>query len=106
MVAAHIMPANYAPLTQPGASLAMLHHAVGEIAGRKGAWGIVRGGMGAITRAMADAARERGVEIRTGAAVAKIETTSGAVTRRAPGQRRAPRRAGGGGEHGPEAHAC
>jgi hypothetical protein len=24
MVAAHIMPANYAPLTQPGASLAML----------------------------------------------------------------------------------
>jgi phytoene dehydrogenase-like protein len=80
MVAAHIMPANYAPLTQPGASLAMLHHAVGEIAGRKGAWGIVRGGMGAITRAMADAARERGVEIRTGAAVAKIETTSGAVS--------------------------
>lgn len=37
MVAAHIMPANYAPLTQPGASLAMLHHAVGEIAGRTGA---------------------------------------------------------------------
>ena len=45
MVAAHIMPANYAPLTQPGASLAMLHHAVGEIAGRPGAWGLVRGGM-------------------------------------------------------------
>jgi phytoene dehydrogenase-like protein len=79
MVAAHIMPANYAPLTQPGASLAMLHHAVGEIAGRRGAWGIVRGGMGAITRAMADSARAHGAEIRTGAAVVKIETEAGRV---------------------------
>ncbi|AQA19572.1 FAD-dependent oxidoreductase [Halioglobus japonicus] len=77
MVAAHIMPANYAPLTQPGASLAMLHHAVGEIAGRKGAWGIVRGGMGAITQAMAASARDKGVEIRTGAAVEKILVENG-----------------------------
>ena len=38
MVAAHILPANYASLQQPGASLAMLHHAVGEIDGRRGAW--------------------------------------------------------------------
>jgi phytoene dehydrogenase-like protein len=80
MVAAHIMPANYAPLTQPGASLAMLHHAVGEIAGRRGAWGIVRGGMGAITQAMAASAREYGVDIRTDAAVAKIELERGAVS--------------------------
>ncbi len=80
MVAAHIMPANFAPLTQPGASLAMLHHAVGEIAGRKGAWGIVKGGMGAITAAMADSARAHGVELRTEAAVAKIEVDKGAVS--------------------------
>ena len=80
MVAAHIMPANFAPLTQPGASLSMLHHAVGGIAGRKGAWGIVRGGMGAITRAMAESARQRGVEIRTDAAVAKIDVESGRVS--------------------------
>ena len=53
MIAAHIMPANYAPLSQPGASLAMLHHAVGEVNGRAGAWGIVKGGMGGITQAMA-----------------------------------------------------
>lgn len=80
MVAAHIMPANFAPLTQPGASLAMLHHAVGEIAGRKGAWGIVKGGMGAITQAMAASAMAHGVEIRTDAAVEKIEVTDGVVT--------------------------
>lgn len=79
MVAAHIMPANFAPLSQPGASLSMLHHAVGEIAGRKGAWGIVKGGMGAISAAMADSARAYGVEIRTDAAVAKIETEAGKV---------------------------
>jgi phytoene dehydrogenase-like protein len=80
MVAAHIMPANFAPLTQPGASLAMLHHAVGEIAGRKGAWGIVKGGMGGISGAMADAARSLGVDILTDAAVAKIELDKGAVS--------------------------
>lgn len=79
MVAAHIMPANYAPLSQPGASLSMLHHAVGEIAGRKGAWGIVKGGMGAITQAMADSARQHGVEIRTDAPVDKIIVEQGAA---------------------------
>ena len=79
MVAAHIMPANYAPLTQPGASLAMLHHAVGEIAGRKGGWGLVKGGMGAITQAMAASARDKGVEIRTGAAVENILVSAGSA---------------------------
>lgn len=79
MVAAHIMPANYAPLSQPGASLAMLHHAVGEIAGRHGAWGIVRGGMGAITQAMAASAQDKNVEIRTNSAVNRILVREGAV---------------------------
>ena len=89
MVAAHILPANYASLQQPGASLSMLHHAVGEIDGRRGAWGIVRGGMGAITQAMAASAREKGVTIRTDAPVARIETANGAVTgvRLADGER-------------------
>lgn len=79
MVAAHIMPANYAPLSQPGASLAMLHHAVGEIAGRPGAWGLVRGGMGGITQAMASSARDKGVIIRTQAPVEKILLSGDAV---------------------------
>ncbi len=80
MVAAHIMPANYAPLSQPGASLAMLHHAVGEIAGRKGAWGLVKGGMGAITQAMAASARDKGVVIRTSVPVKRILVEGGAVS--------------------------
>ena len=79
MIAAHILPANYASLQQPGASLAMLHHAVGEIDGRKGAWGLVRGGMGTITQAMAASARDRGADIRTDSPVKRIVVEHGAV---------------------------
>lgn len=77
MVASHCMPANYTSLFHPGSSLAMLHHAVGEIEGRRGAWGLVKGGMGAITQAMAASAIEKGVVIRTEAPVEKILTKDG-----------------------------
>lgn len=80
MIASHILPANYASLQQPGASLAMLHHAVGEIDGKKGAWGLVKGGMGSITKAMARSATAKGVVIRTEAPVAKILVEEGAAS--------------------------
>jgi len=80
VVASSILPANYASLHQPGASLAMLHHAVGELEGKKGAWGLVRGGMGAITQAMAASAEAKGVVIRTEAAVDKILVENGSVS--------------------------
>ena len=75
VMAARMLPANYASLHQPGASLAMLHHAVGEVKGEKGAWGLVKGGMGAITQAMAASTRAKGVVIRTEAVVEKIIVT-------------------------------
>jgi len=80
MIAAHLLPANYASLHHPGAGLAMLHHAVGEIEGRKGAWGIVRGGMGAITQAMCKSALDKGVVVRTSAPVEKIVIENSAVS--------------------------
>ncbi len=80
MLAAHCMPANFASLYQPGASLAMLHHAVGECNGKKGAWGLVKGGMGTITQAMAKSAEDKGVVIKLNAKVEKILTENGAVT--------------------------
>jgi phytoene dehydrogenase-like protein len=80
MVAAHCMPANYASLHQPGAAIAMLHHAVGEIEGKKGAWGLVKGGMGSITQAMAKSAEAKGVVIRTDSGVEKIIVEGGATT--------------------------
>ncbi len=80
IIASSILPANYTSLCQPGASLSMLHHAVGEIDGKKGAWGLVKGGMGSITKAMAASAENKGVVIRTEAGVEKILVEDGSVT--------------------------
>ncbi len=63
---------NYASPFDPGTAYVLLHHAFGEVNGKKGAWGHALGGMGAITQAMAKAATEHGVEIETEADVAEI----------------------------------
>ncbi len=63
---------NYASPYSPGTAYVLLHHVFGESNGVKGAWGHAIGGMGAITQAMARAAMEAGVEIRTDAAVNKV----------------------------------
>jgi phytoene dehydrogenase-like protein len=56
----------------PGTAYVLLHHYMGEIDGAFRSWGLVRGGTGAISNAIANAAREAGVEIRTEAPIAKI----------------------------------
>ncbi|GLS21384.1 FAD-dependent oxidoreductase [Labrys miyagiensis] len=66
-----IIGAYLAPST-PGSAYVLLHHVFGEVNGKKGAWGHAIGGMGAITQAMAAAAREAGAEIETDAAVKEI----------------------------------
>ena len=49
----------------PGTAYVLLHHYMGEIDGAFRSWGFARGGTGAISNAIAGAAREAGVEIRT-----------------------------------------
>jgi len=71
---------NYASPYTPGSAYVLLHHVFGEVNGKKGAWGHAIGGMGAITQAMAACCRERGVEIRTGAAVAEVLVDKGSAT--------------------------
>ena len=56
----------------PGTAYVLLHHYMGEIDGAFRSWGFARGGTGAISNAIAAAAREAGVEIRTQAPIAKI----------------------------------
>jgi phytoene dehydrogenase-like protein len=56
----------------PGTAYVLLHHYMGEIDGAFRAWGFARGGTGAISNAIADAAREAGAEIRTEAPIARI----------------------------------
>ena len=63
---------NYASPYAPGSAYVMLHHAFGEVNGKKGVWGHAIGGMGAITQAMARAARGHGVEIETDAGVREV----------------------------------
>ena len=45
---------------------------MGGVNGHRGLWGFVRGGMGAVSNAIADSARSRGATIRTNAPVEKI----------------------------------
>ncbi len=61
----------------PGTAYVLLHHYMGEIDGAFRSWGLSRGGTGAISNAIADAAREAGAEIRTEAAVSKIIVKEG-----------------------------
>jgi phytoene dehydrogenase-like protein len=63
---------NYASPYTPGTAYVMLHHAFGEVNGKKRVWGHAVGGMGAISTAMAKAAAAYGVEIETAAAVREI----------------------------------
>jgi phytoene dehydrogenase-like protein len=56
----------------PGTAYVLLHHYMGEIDGAFRSWGFSRGGTGAISNAIADAARELGAEIRTESPIAKI----------------------------------
>src|SRR6267378_3079593 len=61
----------------PGTAYVLLHHYMGEIDGAFRSWGFARGGTAAISNAIAAAAREAGVEIRTDVPVARITVTNG-----------------------------
>lgn len=63
---------NYASPYAAGSAYVMLHHAFGEVNGNKGVWGHAIGGMGAITQAMASAARAHGAEIATESGVREV----------------------------------
>src|SRR5256714_5164718 len=63
----------------PGTAYVLLHHYMGEIDGAFRSWGLSRGGTGAISNAIADAAREAGAEIRTETAIEKIILKNGAA---------------------------
>src|SRR5690348_1261304 len=67
-------------IRSPGTAYVLLHHYMGEIDGAFRSWGFSRGGTGAISNAIASAARELGAEIRTKSPVAKILTKNGRVS--------------------------
>jgi phytoene dehydrogenase-like protein len=73
-----VIGANGGPRS-PGTAYILLHHCMGGVAGHRGLWGFVRGGMGAVSNAIADSARSSGATIRTSAPVKQILVRNGAV---------------------------
>ena len=76
----------------PGTAYVLLHHYMGEIDGAFRSWGLSRGGTGAVSNAIAAAARELGAEIRTEAPVAQHPDEERPRHRRRARERRRDRR--------------
>src|ERR1700732_1084412 len=68
---------NYASPYAAGSAYVMLHHAFGEVNGKKGVWGHAIGGVGGVTQAMARAAVGHGVEIELDAGVREVIVEGG-----------------------------
>ncbi len=68
---------HFASPYSPGSAYVLLHHAFGEVNGKRGTWGHALGGMGAVSEAIAKEARSRGVEITTGAEVVAVRVKGG-----------------------------
>src|SRR5580658_3889097 len=71
-----VIGANGGPRS-PGTAYILLHHSMGGVAGHRGLWGFVRGGMGAVSEAIAASARQSGVTIRVNAPVSKVLVRGG-----------------------------
>jgi phytoene dehydrogenase-like protein len=74
-----IIGAWAAPST-PGTGYVLFHHVMGETGGARGVWAYVRGGMGALSEAIAASAREVGATIRVESSVERISVANGRVT--------------------------
>ena len=70
----------YGTWDTPGTGMNFLVHNMCRLPGSGGTWMIVKGGMGTITRTIADAARALGVKILTGNAVAEVLVERGATS--------------------------
>lgn len=65
----------------PGSGYVLLHHVMGETDGDRGIWSYVEGGMGSVSLAIGNAAKEAGATIVTNAEVSKLMIEdSGTVT--------------------------
>src|SRR5690606_36458025 len=60
-----------------GSAIPFFQNALGEFQGKRGSWGLAKGGMGAISDAIAAAGRAAGVAFRTEATVAQILVQGG-----------------------------
>ena len=71
-----VIGTNGGPKT-PGTAYILLHHVMGGAAGARGLWGFIRGGMGAISNALARSAESKGAVIRSNAEVDRVLVKDG-----------------------------
>lgn len=70
----------WASPSTPGTGYVLFHHVMGDTGGARGVWAYVKGGMGALSEAIASAARAAGAEIRCNAAVSHIRLENDRAT--------------------------
>ncbi len=68
---------TFQPPSAPGTAYVLLHHVMGSSGGARGVWGYVAGGMGTLSKALAQSARDHGAGIRTDTAVERIIVQGG-----------------------------
>jgi phytoene dehydrogenase-like protein len=71
-----VIGANGGPRSA-GTAYILMHHCMGGVAGKRGLWGFVKGGMGAVSEAIGASARSHGAEIRVNAAVKRVLVRDG-----------------------------
>jgi len=69
----------FAAPSTAGTGYVLLHHVMGSTGGARGVWAYLQGGMGALSEALASAAREAGATLRTEAEVASFDVRGGCV---------------------------
>ena len=71
-----VIGANGGPRSA-GTAYILMHHCMGGVGGKRGLWGFVQGGMGAVSEAIAASARAKGAEIRTSSPVSHVLIKNG-----------------------------
>jgi phytoene dehydrogenase-like protein len=71
---------NMSDLRAPTTAFKLVHGKLCQVNGEQGVWGLPRGGMGAISEALADAAREYGAQIRVSSPVRRVLVERGRAT--------------------------
>jgi phytoene dehydrogenase-like protein len=71
-----VIGANGGPRSA-GTAYILMHHCMGGVSGKRGLWGFVQGGMGAVSEAIAASARSHGAEIRFNAPVSRVLVRNG-----------------------------
>ncbi len=67
----------WASPSTPGTGYVLFHHVMGDTGGARGVWAYVAGGMGALSEAIADAAREAGAQLLVDAPVSRVLVDDG-----------------------------